>query len=153
SNAVSVAITAAAPPNTSNLSAGRFLEQGAFGPTPADLAHVKQVGFSAWLDEQFALAETPIPIPADMGTAKAQYLYRLASSPDQLRQRMMFALNSFVLVSSFKNIYPDENVPFQQILSRNAFGNYRTLLNEVSLSPQMGKFLDLANSNKPGMNG
>src|SRR5262249_20773009 len=119
----------------------------------ADLAHVKQVGFSAWLDEQFALAETPIPIPADMGTAKAQYLYRLASSPDQLRQRMMFALNSFVLVSSFKNIYPDENVPFQQILSRNAFGNYRTLLKEVSLSPQMGKFLDLANSNKPGMNG
>src|SRR5262249_20699936 len=119
----------------------------------ADLEHVKQAGFSAWLDEQFAVAETPIPVPEDLGTDKAQYLYHLASSPHQLRQRMMLALSSLVLLSSFKNINPHDKVPLQQILSRNAFGNYRTLLKEVSLSPQMGKFLDLANSNKPGMNG
>ena len=40
-----------------------------------------------------------------------------------------------------------------RILSKNAFGNYRDLLRETSMSPSMGKYLDLANSMKPGLTG
>ena len=75
---------------------------------------------------------------------------RIATAPDQLRQKMAWALGQFIVISMNKNNYPDEYVPYQQILSRNAFGNYRTLLGEIAVSPQMGKYLDLANSNKAG---
>lgn len=132
-----------------NLAAGRFLEQAAYGPTPAELTRVKTIGIEAWLDEQFAMPETPIAVPSDNHGVQAQYLHRLAVAPDQLRQRVAYALSQIIVISINKNNYPNEIVPYLQILSRNAFGNYRTLLGEITISPQMGKYLDLANSNKP----
>lgn len=146
------------PPNpgtglgTPNLSAARFLEQAAFGPTTADIAHLKQVGVNAWLTEQFNTPETPIVDPGAMGSGalQSQYLSRLSQAPDQLRQRVAYALSQIIVISMNKNIYPDEIVPYLQILSKDAFGNYRTLLGEISVSSQMGKYLDLARSTKPG---
>jgi uncharacterized protein (DUF1800 family) len=137
---------------TPDLAAARLLEQAAFGPTPAALARVKQLGAAAWINEQLAMPETAIAIPADNSnaTVQAQTLARLANAPDQLRQRVAYALYDFIPISINKNNYPGEIVPHLQLLSRNAFGNYRTLLGELSVSPQMGKYLDLANSNKPG---
>ncbi|MBC7365361.1 MAG: DUF1800 domain-containing protein [Undibacterium sp.] len=137
---------------TENLSAGRFLEQAAFGPTPVELDRVKTLGVNAWLDGQFALPESAIATTSgNMGlaTLQAEYLNRLAQAPDQLRQRVAAALGQIIVISINKNSYPDEMVPYLRILSRNAFGNYRTLLDEISHSSQMGKYLDLANSNKP----
>ena len=138
---------------TANLAAARLLEQAAFGPTPTELARVQTLGVTAWLDEQFALPETPIANPGamSMGLVQSQYLNRLSAAPDQLRQRFANALGQIIVISANKNIYPDEIVPYLQILSRNAFGNYRTLLDEISKSSQMGKYLDLANSNKPSV--
>ena len=140
---------------TPNLSAGRFLEQATFGPTKADLAHLQQIGVNAWLTEQFNTPETQIVDPGAMnsGALQAQYLSRLSMAPDQLRQRVASALSQIIVISMNKNIYPNEVVPYLQILSRNAFGNYRTLLGEISVSSQMGKYLDLAKSTKPGMGG
>ncbi|MBL9199678.1 MAG: DUF1800 domain-containing protein [Opitutaceae bacterium] len=140
---------------TGNLAAARLLEQAAFGPTPAAIARVKAIGVDAWLDEQFALPETPISNPGGMAMSAVQaaHLHRLATAPDQLRQRVASALAGIIVVSANKNIYPDELVPYLQILSRHAFGNYRALLGEISTSAQMGKYLDLANSNKPGPGG
>ena len=149
------------PPNpgtglgTPNLSAGRFLEQATFGPTSADLAHLQQIGIDAWLTEQLSMPETQIVDPGAMGSGalQSQYLSRLSQAPDQLRQRVAYALSQIIVISMNKNIYPDEVVPYLQILSRDAFGNYRTLLGEISVSSQMGKYLDLANSTKPGPGG
>ena len=87
------------------------------------------------------------------GALQSQYLSRLSQAPDQLRQRVAYALSQIIVISMNKNIYPDEVVPYLQILSRNAFGNYRTLLGEISVSSQMGKYLDLAKSTKPGAGG
>jgi len=85
-----------------------------------------------------------------MGTVQSQYMNRLSQAPDQLRQRVAYALSQIIVDFANKNIYPDEIVPYLQILSRNAFGNYRTLPRaRISTSSQMGKYLDLANSNKP----
>ena len=146
----SITIQTPAPVALPNLSHARFLEQAAFGPTANDLQQVGQLGYSAWIDQQFALAETPFNVPADMNVARANWLWRLAHAPDQLRQRVVAALAKIIVISGNKNIYPNEIVPYYQILSRNAFGNYRTLLGEITVSPQMGKYLDLANSMKPG---
>jgi uncharacterized protein (DUF1800 family) len=136
---------------TPDLAASRLLEQAAFGPSPAALARVKLLGANAWLNEQLTMPETAITIPADgsNATVQAQLLARLANAPDQLRQRVAHALYGFIPISINKNNYPAEIVPHLQLLSRNAFGNYRTLLGELSTSAQMGKYLDLANSNKP----
>ncbi|MBL9204184.1 MAG: DUF1800 domain-containing protein, partial [Opitutaceae bacterium] len=137
--------------STADLAAARLLEQATFGPTPDTLAGVKALGVEAWLDEQFALPESVIANPGGMGASavQSQYLNRLSQAPDQLRQRVAYALSQIIVISLNKNIYPDEIVPYLRILSRNAFGNYRTLLEEISTSSQMGKYLDLANSNKP----
>ena len=147
--------TVVTPPgnNGGDLTAGRFLEQAAFGPTPQELANVQSQGISAWLDAQFAMPETAITMPAQSSSVQSLTLNRMAMAPDQLRQKMAWALGQIIVISMNKNIYPNEYVPYQQILSRNAFGNYRTLLSDIAKSPQMGKYLDLANSNKPGIGG
>ena len=135
--------------NGATLAVGRFLEQAAFGPTPAELGVVQSKGVNTWLNDQFAMPETPITIPVQMGSVQSLTLNRMTTAPDQLRQKMAWALGQIIVISMNKNIYPNEYVPYQQILSRNAFGNYRTLLSDIATSPQMGKYLDIANSNKP----
>jgi len=144
---------AAAPSSAGLLSAARLLEQGGFGPTPQSLASAQQMSAAAWVDQQLNLPETAIAVPGDMGAARTQILNRLATAPDQLRQRVIWALSQIIVISGNKNVYPDEYIPYLQLLSKHAFGNYRALLKEVTLSPQMGKYLDLANSNKPGVGG
>ncbi len=144
---------APAQPNPALLTAARLLEQGGFGPTPATLQAAQSLTPAAWVDQQLNLPETVIPLPADMSTARGQLLNRLSTAPDQLRQRVAWALGQIMVISGNKNIYPDEYVPYLRLLSKHAFGNYRTLLKEVTISPQMGKYLDLANSNKPGVGG
>jgi len=143
--------------NAVDLHAARFLEQAAFGPSPADLLYIHQNttptqdGIDIWLANQFAMPASLIALPAQTSTVQSDTLHRLATAPDQLRQKMAWALSQFIVISMNKNIYPDEYVPYQQILSSDAFGNYRTLLGDITVSPQMGKYLDLANSNKAGV--
>jgi uncharacterized protein (DUF1800 family) len=147
-----VTIQSATPPapNPGLLSAARLLDQAAFGPTPQSLDEVQSRGAAAWIEDQFNAPESALSLTGDL---RAQMLSRLAQAPDQLRQRMVWALSQIIVVSMDKNNYANEYIPYLQILSRNAFGNYRTLLKEIALSPQMGKYLDLANSNKPGSSG
>lgn len=130
---------------------GRFLEQSTFGPTPQLMAHVRQVGIPAFLDEQFAATESPWPPlnSATRSSAVDSFFLNAATGQDQLRQRVIFALSEIIVIAMSKNTNGNEIVPWLQLLSRNAFGNYRTLLRETTLDASMGKFLDLANSSKP----
>jgi uncharacterized protein (DUF1800 family) len=141
------------PVSPAYTAAARLLEQAAFGPTQQQITDVMQKGVNTWLDEQFAMSETPIPVPQDMAQVAAQTLNRMAAAPDQLRQRTAWALGQIIVISGNKNVYPNEYAPYLQLLSKHAFGNYRNLLKDITLSPQMGKYLDLANSNKPGVGG
>ncbi|MCC6233792.1 MAG: DUF1800 family protein, partial [Verrucomicrobiales bacterium] len=154
SGSATVTLTAPAVPavTPARLAAARFLEQSSFGPTPATLAAVQAMGFSAYLDQQFALPETPVPDIAgnSMGGLRQWALATYATAPDQLRQRVAYSLGQITVTSANKLIYADEMTPWLRLLSKNAFGNYRTLLRDLTLSPSMGKFLDLANSQKPG---
>lgn len=130
---------------------GRFLEQSTFGPTPQLSAHVRQVGIPAFINEQFATAESTWP-PLNTATrsnAVESFFLNAATGQDQLRQRVLFGLSEIIVISMNKNTNGNEIVPWLQLLSRNAFGNYRTLLREITLDATMGKFLDLANSSKP----
>ena len=62
---------------------------------------------------------------------------------DQLRQRVAFALHQIIVVSGVEITQPSWMAPYLQILDRNAFGNYRQLLYEITLNPAMGNYLDV----------
>jgi hypothetical protein len=131
---------------------GRFLEQTTFGPTSTLTAHLKQVGMSGFLQEQFSTAESPWPSVATATRADAidAFFANAYAGQDQLRQRVLYALSEIFVVALNKNTNGNEIVPWLQVLSRNAFGNYRTLLKEITLDASMGKYLDLANSGVMG---
>ena len=69
--------------------------------------------------------------------------------PDQLRQRVAFALKQILVVSAATLGSSQQMVPYINLLQSKAFGNYRDLLVDVSLSPAMGDYLDNVNNQKP----
>jgi hypothetical protein len=145
-------VVIAPPLDPATIAAARFLEQASFGPTPVSIALVKQIGPSAWITQQLAMPASPLPITTDMNTLRRNWYTNMANGQDQLRQRMIFALSQIFVVSADKNPYANEMQPWLQTLSANAFGNFGTLLREMSLNPSMGKYLDMANSALPEPN-
>ncbi len=139
-------------PNAQVSSAGarRFLEQAAFGPTPADAAHVQTIGYQAWLNEQFSMP--PVSnfntITSSQSGMPAHFLTNSVSNADQLRQRVAFALSQIYVTSIQKLIWNDNMVLFQNMLLNDAFSNYRQIMADVTLSPAMGQYLDMANNAK-----
>lgn len=154
-----------APPNPpsggspSAMEARRFLDQCGMGATPATAAHVQAVGYSAFLDEQFALPPSEYypfvaaaPTANDgarLGAVRTRFFMNAQQGEDQLRQRVTLALSQIVVVSAAAlNDGPGAAV-YLDLLGRNAFGNYRQLLQELTLNPGMGDYLDMVNNDKP----
>jgi len=72
---------------------------------------------------------------------------------DQLRQRVAFALHQILVVSANSEVNrPSWLTVYLQALDRNAFGNYQTLLNEITLTPAMGEYLDMRLSTRTSPN-
>lgn len=138
--------------------ASRFLTQATFGPTSAEIARLRAVGYERWLDEQFAMPATrhmPL-IGFDVDQADRQEVWwRLAlTAPDQLRQRTAFALSQVFVVSDRASALAVIDgsralAYYYDLLLDNAFGNYRQLLEDVTLSPVMGRYLSLFQSRRP----
>jgi uncharacterized protein (DUF1800 family) len=136
---------------TDVLTAARLLRQGSFGPSTASLASVQANGVNYWIWDQ--IKNKPASTVADnldVNALRAAVFSNMATGQDQLRQRMAFALSQTLVVSTNKNVNGYETIPWMKMLYTHAFGNYRTLLREVTLSPSMGKYLDLANSRGVG---
>src|SRR5262249_22431975 len=68
--------------------------------------------------------------------------------PDQLRQRVAFALHEIDVVSGLTVYMPLRFVPYLQIFDQNAFGNYRDVLYKVTLNAAMGNYLNMVTSTK-----
>ena len=132
--------------------AARFLDQAAFGPAPITSAHVQAVGLEAYLDEQFAAPITPYPDPDatgfGIGQVQSRFFTNAVHGPDQLRQRVAFALGQIFVVSAVEENTPTQLVPYLQLLKKDAFTNFRTLMEDVTLSPTMGEYLDMRNNDK-----
>ena len=138
-------------PHVDYVTAFRFLEQATFGPAPADLAHLQQVGIQQWLSEQIAATPSTFPPPppktGGLGYARSTFLYNAMNGPDQLRQRAAFSLGQIVVISGVK-INLDGMLPWLNMIQQDAFGNYRQMLQDVTLSPSMGHYLDMVNNDK-----
>jgi uncharacterized protein (DUF1800 family) len=80
-----------------------------------------------------------------------QFFTNAMTQPDQLRQRVAWALAQIMVVSTV-----DADISVAYVLARyhnilfdEAFGNFETLLKRVTLSPAMGTWLNMANNDKP----
>jgi uncharacterized protein (DUF1800 family) len=76
------------------------------------------------------------------------FLANALTAPDQLRQRVAWALSQIWVTSATQDgiAYPMRN--YQQLLLNGAFGNFRTLMYNVSIDPFMGNYLDMVNNAK-----
>ncbi len=139
--------------------AARFLDQAAFGPTPAAIAQLQQIGISGWLAAQFALNTSDLPdqpilgsdgkFNTNLGPVQAAFFQNAVTGPDQLRQRIAFALSEIWVVSQQSGVRPAYAFPpYWRVLRDNAFGNYRDIIKAVTLNPAMGRYLNMANNNK-----
>ena len=142
------------PARPTSAEASRLLTQASFGPTDADIASVVSAGIGGWIDQQTAAA---LPTQSNrayvearlaaLGTVSASQFYetwwkQAATDPGQLRQRVAFALSQIFVIS-----YNDPNVDirggasYYDMLEADAFGNFRKLLEDVTLHPMMGRYL------------
>jgi len=146
--------------------ASRFLTQATFGPTAADVARLTALGYDAWIEEQLARAPT-LGAPAveqvvNARTAAAQsvsqsqriqrWYWQAAYAPDQLRQRMAWALSQIFVISDQSSAIGNYIVPmagYYDMLAKDAFAPYRTLLGDVTWHPMMGRYLSSFRNQKP----
>jgi uncharacterized protein (DUF1800 family) len=155
--------------------AARFLNQATFGATAADVSVVRNQGVSSWLNAQLASSTTTLSRPwleayaaslpannsINQDTRVHRWFHVAVTAPDQLRQRMAWALSQVVVASDRDDFLINEPIQMAEwndILVRNALGNYRQLLQEVSYSPMMGRYLTTLRNrkfelNRPGSNG
>jgi uncharacterized protein (DUF1800 family) len=134
----------------SAMGAARFLEQSSWGPTPATIAQVQQVGLQAYLQQQFSAPISTYPTPAagaGLGVVQQQFFVNAMQGQDQLRQRVSFALSEIMVVSGVKVPGSGAFSLWMNMLQSDALGNFYTLLNDVTLSPTMGFYLDMGNNN------
>ena len=140
----------------SQRAAVRFLEQTTFGPSHGQVLVVETNGMESFLGTQYQAAASDYPdtppgtftlIPMD--SVFFQNALNSSDTSDQLRQRVVFALNQIWVTSGNKLSAPDFYVPYLRVLGRNAFGNYRNLMEDVTLNPMMGNYLDMVNNVKP----
>ncbi len=151
---------------TAEQEASRFLSQATLG---ADLALIQQVaamGIEPWIDAQFSLPQSQLLdyLYAELydeneigNSSPWRDLFRYALwqttlyGDDLLRQRVALALSEiFVISTETDAIYGVGNgaADWYDMLLRNAFGNFRDLLQDVTLHPLMGSFLSHAGNRK-----
>jgi uncharacterized protein (DUF1800 family) len=172
--APSPAPAAPAPPSTpapTKAEAYRFLNQATFGATEAEAQRLIALGsggnaYARWIDEQLAapastelpyvVAAVPNPVPADfnVGSLNVQrqdiWFQNAVRGSDQLRQRVAWALSQTMVVSQVTlNNYPLGLASYYDMLARDAFGDFRKLIEDVTLHPMMGVYLSMLGNQKP----
>lgn len=80
------------------------------------------------------------------------YQEALYSDDQQLRRRVSWALHQIFVVSGRETVQGSRMVPYIQVLDKNAFGNFKDLLKEMTLNAAMGNYLDMAISTQQNPN-
>ncbi len=156
----------------------RLADQASFGPTESLVTSIRGQGASAWIAAQMKLKNSRYTSgfggeghqytgPGDFCDGKGGNCWRdyfstvpvlwdfysnAVSQPDQLRQRVSFALQQIVVVSGTEIAGTYGFRYYYNTLLDNAFGNYREVLKKVVLSPVMGDYLNNVNNDKNAPN-
>ena len=109
----------------------------------------------SFLNEQYAATASTYPAPGpndDITVVKQRFFTNALTGQDQLRQRVAWSLAQTFVVSNQKIGDPSAFTSWMNMLQKDAFGNFSTLLNDVTLSPTMGHYLDMVRNDKPDPN-
>lgn len=169
-NTATPSTTPAGPPlavtSISDEQAARFLLQASMGVTRAQIQRVQALGYSGWIDEQFTLAGNGTRWDWLMSKGMNAATYRnsqagfdscawrqLISSPDTLRQRITLALSEIIVVAIQGLVNGGGWKAFAaanylDLLEANCFGNYRDILQKVSLTTTMSLYLTYRGNTK-----
>jgi uncharacterized protein (DUF1800 family) len=136
----------------------RFLTQATFGPTKTEITRTRQIGFEAWLNEQFDTQTTSHINYLDQAAAAGENIYtnqtmeafwtKALRGDDQLRQRVAFAMSEIFVVSNEGLDQPYGLSGYMDMLQENAFGNFRQTLKNVTLNPAMGAYLNMLRNDR-----
>ena len=150
------------PPPIATADAFQFLNQATFGATLDESQDVINLRFEAWIDQEVAKPASlqlphrrSLPRPqnlAELQAARVDIWFRnVVDGDDQLRQRVAFALSEILVVSQLGALVdaPYSLADYYDKLAQNAFGNYRNLLEIVTLHPAMGVYLSMLGNEKP----
>ena len=146
----------------------RFLGQAAFAANDTEIARVQSLGYGGWLEEQFTrpgssshwdwMVANGYAITDNSSTFRGvdNTLWRkLMTSPDALRQRVALAYSELFVVSMsglpvrWRGMMA---AAYMDLLSQGAFGNFRQLLEDITLSPAMGVYLNMRGNQKEDAN-
>jgi len=142
----------------------RTLSQGTFGPTVEEINRLNTMGTAAWFNDQFAKPQTfhfaymssaQASLAAGQTLTENQFLesfwQQAINGDDQLRQRVAFALSQIFVISYQNNTLagmPRGVAQYYDTLGAFAFGNFRELLEAVTLHPMMGNYLSALSNQK-----
>jgi uncharacterized protein (DUF1800 family) len=170
--AVACSSSSSPPSSVTEPDAVRFLEQSTFGPTESLVATVQHLGLAGFLDGQLAMQPSSLgtypvilqsnavvcpPTGAPVNCYRDNFssfqpavvfFHNALVGDDQLRQRVGFALSQIFVVSDGEVNSTYGMADYEQLLLNDAFGNFRQILQDVTLSPAMGRYLNMVNNDK-----
>jgi uncharacterized protein (DUF1800 family) len=126
----------------------------------ADVDEVVALGFQGWLNKQVGMSLGTGHIEWMIQRNIADWHYQLwagamwnafAAYPDQLRQRVVYALSQIFVVSArgFTTLHTHYEISgYLDVLTKHALGNFRDLLEAVTLNPAMGEYLNMRGNRK-----
>ena len=133
------------------IEAAAFLKVAGFGAAESDVNALTGRDAARWVSAQ--LREAPHNYRATIAgqfsreeaktrESNALIWQNMIDSDAQLRARAAFALSQIFVISDKDDFNRGLAIAeWMDVLDRNAFGNYRTLMGEVTTSPIMGKYL------------
>ena len=150
------------PPTTGDITAveaARFLTQATYGPTLSAIDELQALGsYEAWIDRQF---QAPVSLTLPYVRANSNGSLRSTrhhiwfdnaiNGEDQLRQRVAFAWSELFVISDRDYVLSNSQYSISQyydLLAQLGLGNFRTLLETVTLHPTMGVFLSMIGNEK-----
>ena len=150
------------PPPITMAEAFQLLNQATFGATEAQAQQVIAMGIEGWIDDQMQKPAS-LQLPYLRSLPRPQFLFQLQpdrvdiwfrnvmNEEDQLRQRVAFALSEILVVSQVGSLNNATYslADFYDQLALHAFGNYRDLMEVVTLHPSMGVYLSMLGNQKP----
>lgn len=161
--------------------AARFLAQATFGANTADIAALQALAatgadaspgvnrpasrYDKWIDNQFLIPATavlPEVLAREIGDVFGPFDVRVVfdswwkvsmTAPDQLRQRVAYALSQIHVVSGQGPLEDNSRAiaDFYDTLAENAFGSFNSTLLGTTLAPGMGRYLDMLRNDKPDL--
>jgi len=143
--------------------ASRFLGQATFGSNYNDIITLANSGITQWIDNQLAMPVTENfytkyitifnEIAPQLGPNSTieldefliySFYQKIMNDEDALRQKMAFALSQIFVISPPTSTLGNRgfaNSIYYDLLYEGAFGNYRDLLMNVTMSSAMGIYL------------